>query len=218
MKDYKTEALSRLINKLSEKERVKALIAALPEQLTIFEDTADQVKNERGIDLAIGIQLDKVGEIVGEPRMGRDDDEYRAAILFRIFVNVSKGRPSDLIEAVRVLTQADDVQYLESYSATAYLFGDGYAIDSDIQQQVQDVSPAAISDVAVAFSVGETPFRMSNGTTVIDDESELAGIQLGVLITLARQQLVTISGKRIRLRFDRQILPSVPRLNGVFQV
>lgn len=218
MKDYKTEALSRLINRLSEKENVKALIAALPEQLTIFEDTADQVKNERGIDLAIGIQLDNIGQMVGELRMGRDDETYRDAIKFRVFVNVSKGRPSDLIEAVRVLTQADDVQYLESYPATAYLFGDGYAITSDIQQQVQDVSPAAISDVPVVSSVGETPFRMSNGATAIDDESELAGVQLGVLVTLARQQLVTISGKRIRLRFDRQVLPSVPRLNGVFQV
>lgn len=215
--DYESIALSRLTGFFEAKPRVRGVVGSLPQQLTILEAVANQVKNERSIDTAIGIQLDKVGDIVGEKRRGRDDETYRQAIKFRVFVNVSKGRPSDLIQATLTLTQADDVQYLESYPATAYLFSNGYAADSETQQQVQDVSPAAISDVPVVVSYGESPLRMSNVDTPDDEQSELGGVQLGVFVTLARQRLMTLSGKRLRVRHDYQVLPSRTRLNGVFQ-
>jgi len=215
--DYETLALSRLTNFFQDKPRVKSLVGALPRQLDIFEAVANQVKNERAIDTAIGIQLDKLGDIVGEKRRGRDDDTYRKAITFRVFVNISKGRPSDLIGSTRTLTQADDVQYIESYPATAYLFSNGYDADSTIQVQIQDVSPAAICDVPITVSYGEEPLRMSNVDILDDIQSELGGVQLGVFVTLARKRLKTLSGHRLRIRQDYQVLPSSTVLNGVFQ-
>ena len=217
MMDYEDTAARRITSVFEDKPRVREVIVAMPRQLTIFEQVADQVRDERSVDLAIGIQLDKVGEIVGESRQGRDDETYRQAIKFRIFVNVSKGRPSDVITATKTLTQGDDIQYLESYPATVYMFSDGYMNNADIPAQVQEVAPAAISDIPVVASFGETPFRTSNPTTAIDDESELAGVQLGVFVGLGFQRLLTVNNRRLRIRQDYQVLPAVPRLNGVFQ-
>lgn len=210
MMDYEGIARDRLTNVFADKPRVVRLVTALPRQLTIFEQVADQVRNERGIDSAIGVQLDRLGVMVGEVRRGRPDDEYRKAIRFRIFVNISKGRPSDLNYVTKFLSEGDDVQYLESYPATVYMFTSGYGADQYLPENVQEVSPAAICDVPVAVSFGEEPFRL-------DDDGELAGVQLGVFVTLARKRLMTLNGKRIRIRQDYAVLPAVPRLTGVFQ-
>lgn len=210
--DYEEIAASRLTNVFKDKPRVRELVVALPRQLSVFEQVADQVKNERGLDLAIGVQLDRLGEIVGEKRLGRTDDDYRRALQFRIFVNISKGRPSDVNYVVQYLSKGDDVQYIESYPATVYMFTSGYGANSNLPDNTQEVAPAAICNIPVTVSFGEEPFRLGD-----DEEGELAGLQLDVLVSLQRKRLKTVSGKRIRLRTGTTVLPSPPRLNGVFQ-
>ena len=217
MMDYVGIAKSRLAGRINQKPLVEALLSALPNQLYILELTLDQLKNERSIDTAIGIQLDKVGEIVGELRQGRDDETYRQFIRFRVFVNISKGRPHDLSYATRFATQADDVQYLEFFPALVMMFSDGYAANKTTPQLLQDVSPAAIFDVPLVVSFGEEPFRTSMPNMDVDDESELAGVQLGVLTTLRHKRLKTLSGKRIRIKQNYREFDSEPRLNGVYQ-
>lgn len=217
MMDYVTLAKSRLVGRISKKPLVEALAAALPNQLGIAELTLDQLKNERSIDTAIGVQLDKVGEIVGESRQGRDDETYRQYIRFRVFINISKGRPHDLIYATKFSTQADDVQYMEIYPAFAVLFSDGYAATKSTPQLLQDVSPAAISDVPLVVSFGEEPFRLSNTTTGFDEESEMAGVQLGVWTTFTHRRIKCLNGSRIRIKQNLRVFPSEPRLNGVYQ-
>lgn len=215
--NYITPALDRLVGRISRKPLVEALAASLPRQLGIAENVLDQLKNERSIDTAIGVQLDKVGEIVGEARQGRDDETYRQYIRFRVFINISKGRPYDLIYATRFSTQADHVQYIEMYPCLAILCSDGYASTNKTPQLLQDVSPAAISDVPLIVSFGESPFRASNAITDVDNDSELAGVQLGVLTTLRHKRLKCLDGRRIRIRQNERVLPSIPRLNGVYQ-
>lgn len=210
MMDYEGIARSRITSVFTGKPRIEELIVAMPRQLTIFEQVADQVRNERGLDLAIGVQLDALGLIVGESRRGRDDEAYRRAIRFRVFVNISKGRPSDLIYVTQYLSAGDDVQYLESYPATVYMFTSGYDANSNIDDDVQEVAPAAISDVPVVVSFGDEPFRL-------DEDGELAGVQLGVLFSMSLKRLTTVSGKRIRVRHGYDILPTIQRLSGVFQ-
>lgn len=209
MMDYEGIARSRITSVFTGKPRIEELIVAMPRQLTIFEQVADQVRNERGLDLAIGVQLDALGLIVGESRQGRDDEAYRRAIRFRVFVNISKGRPSDLIYVTQYLTAGDDVQYIEAYPATVYMFTSGYDATATIDDDVQEVAPAAICDVPVVVSFGDDPFRL--------DEDELGGVQLGVFVTLTRKRLLSMSGKRIRVRHDYDELPTTERLSGVFQ-
>lgn len=58
---------------------------------------------ERALDDAEGAQLDGLGDIVGEPRRGRDDTDYRAAIRARIRINKGIANIEDIL---LVFTQA----------------------------------------------------------------------------------------------------------------
>lgn len=217
MMDYEELAKSRLTSVFQDKLAIEAIVCALPKKLSLLEVVADQVRDGRSVDTAIGIQLDKIGVAVGEPRLGREDDAYRLAIKFRVFVNVSKGRPSDLIYVTRGITEADNIQYMESFPATAILYTDGYSANKATQTGVQDVAPAAISTVPVLVSFGANPLRLSRNSSEFDSESELAGVQLGVFVTMARKRLLTLSGRRIRVKQNYSILQSDLKLTGVFQ-
>ncbi len=165
MFDYETLAVSRLTGQFEGSPKLRAIVAAIVSQLTTLETVADSLMSDRWIDTAIGAQLDGCGYIVGEQRSGRDDDAYRAAIKFRVFVNISKGTPSDMVRGLKSLSNPSDCQYLEAYPATALLFTNGFFVDSKVQAAMQDLAPAAISNVPVAVSFRDKPFRFAKEPT-----------------------------------------------------
>lgn len=154
-----SEALDRLAGQFQGSPKLRGMLEAIVGPLDTVLSDVDALKNERWIDTAVGAQLDGCGQIVGEQRAGRDDDAYRDAIRYRVFVNVSNATPNDLIQALTFLVGGDDKQYMEVYPATVLLFSDGPNPPADIQAQIQDVSPAAISDVPVMVSYTQKPFR-----------------------------------------------------------
>jgi len=160
-----SEALERATSQFQASPKVLALLEAIVGPLDVVKATTDEFKTERWIDTAIGKQLDGCGYIVGELRAGRDDDEYRKAIRFRVFVNISEGTPDALIDGLRYLIDSDDYQYLEMYPATAILFANGPDVPIDIHHQMQDLAPAGISDVPVMVSYAELPFRFAKEST-----------------------------------------------------
>jgi len=159
MIDYAATALSRLTGQFDNSPKLQALMDAIVSPLTALETDADALIAERWIDTAVGVQLDGCGYIVGEPRLGRTDEDYRAAIKFRVFVNTSKGTPVDMIRGLKYLTDPTDCQYLESYPATVLLFTNGLFVKQTIQPAMQDLAPVALSDVPVSVSFMDTPFR-----------------------------------------------------------
>lgn len=168
MQDYAEKFVPKLTGQFTDSPKLKGMVKAIMDALTELETQADELTTERWIDTAIGKQLDGCGYIVGEPRQGRDDDAYREAIKFRVFVNIAKGTPSTLIQGLKFLTKPSDCQYLESYPATAILFTNGYPVPTNIHDQMQGMAPVAISDVPVAVSYGQKPFRFSKTSTVLD--------------------------------------------------
>lgn len=161
MLDYSAIAVPRLTGQFENSPKLKALMAAIVGPLTTLETDADALIAERWIDTAVGKQLDGCGYIVGEYRQGRGDDAYREAIKYRVFVNISKGTPTDLIRGLKFLTRPTDCQYLEAYPATVLLFTNGFFVEHTIQASMQDLAPAAISDVPVAVSFRDKPFRFA---------------------------------------------------------
>lgn len=161
MLNYAAIAIARLTGQFTNSPKLQALMGQIVGPLTTLETDADALVAQRWIDTAVGAQLDGCGAIVGEARRGRNDDEYRSAIRFRVFVNVSKGTPTDMIRGLKFLTEPTDCQYIESYPATALLFTNGFFPDYKIQAAMQDLAPAAISTVPVAVSFMDKPFRFS---------------------------------------------------------
>lgn len=160
MQDYAEKFIPKLAGQFENSPKVKALVSAILSFFNDLENEADLLKAERWIDTAIGKQLDGCGSIVGEPRNGREDDEYRDAIRFRVFINISGATPTTLIKAIKFLTDPTDCQYLEAYPATAMLFTNGYFVSRNIHGQMQALAPAGISDVPVLVSFGKKPFRV----------------------------------------------------------
>lgn len=160
MLDYVTIGQGRLTNEFSDKPCILGVVNAMLTPLAEVETLADQVQTQRWVDTAVGVQLDGIGYIVGETRLGRDDDDYQTAIMFRIFANTSNATPEDLIKGLRLLTTPDDIQYIEQYPATAMLFTNGPVIPVGLQATIQSLAPAAISNVAIMVSYSwATPFR-----------------------------------------------------------
>ena len=194
MLDYAAIAVPRLTGQFENSPKLKALMAAIVGPLTTLETEADALVADRWIDTAVGKQLDGCGHIVGELRQGRDDDAYRTAIKFRVFVNISEGTPTDLIRGLKFLTNPTDCQYLEAYPATSLLFTNGFFVDSKIQSTMQDLAPASICTVPVAVSFRDKPFRfekepipgelfVNNGADYLTAEGSDIQVSQGALAT-----------------------------------
>ncbi|CAB4197967.1 Protein of unknown function DUF2612 [uncultured Caudovirales phage] len=197
-----SEALERATSQFQASPKVLALLESIVGPLDDVKTTTDEFKTERWIDTAIGSHLDGCGYIVGELRAGRDDESYRAAIRFRVFINVSEGTPSALIQGLQYLIDSDDKQYLEMYPATAILFADGPNVPVDIHTQMQDLAPAAISDVPVLVSYTELPFRFSKE------------LPLGELFVNGKTSYLTANGSDIKVN-NTSIVSTGPTFGGI---
>lgn len=215
--DYTATALSRLSRQFSDSPKLRGLVEAIVKPLGDIEVDADDLRNKRWIDTAVGAQLDGIGSIVLESRNGRNDDDYRDALRFRVFINVSKGTPHDVIHALKYVTKSDDAQYMESWPATVLLYCNGHKVNKALPDSIQDLLPAGVSDVDIAVSYGGDALRLSNPAQVTDDMSELAGLAAAVLYCTDGRRLRTLSNKRIRLRMGYVVHKTKPTLTGLFE-
>lgn len=168
MMDYAAIAVPRLTGQFGESPNLQGFVGAIVAPMADIETQLDALVSDRWIATAYGAQLDGAGSIVGESRFGRDDGAYRDAIRFRIFINTSKGSPTDLIRGVKYLTSPTDAQYIEAFPATALVFTNGLFVDYTIQAAIQEITPAGVSTVPVMVSFTSPVFRFGSVTTLSD--------------------------------------------------
>lgn len=96
-------ALARLPEQHKAKPKLVALLTALAGPAQGVEDALWQLLTERFVTTAIGDQLDTIGGIVGQPRNGMEDDEYRRFIRARISVRRSNGVTEDILRIVNLI-------------------------------------------------------------------------------------------------------------------
>jgi hypothetical protein len=245
MIDLIVTALSRLTNQFNESPKLRAMVEAMIRPLQEAVEDAAALKEERWLDTAIGQQLDGLGYLVGVARDGRNDEDYRAAIAFKIFVNTSNATPGDLIQALRTLTQGTDIQYIEQYPATAELFTDGPIVPFGLQDTMQGLAPAAISDVPIKVSYARAePFRFSkaiadnylnvgpdtrltangnrlkvSGSTPDEDAPTLAGVAPSYLVVTGGPRLAISGGMRLVVQDPntQTIIGGDYHLTGLYQ-
>jgi hypothetical protein len=118
--DYSAEGNDRLIEEYKKKPFIEALNSAVLDELTELEKVFWDLYVLRSLDTAEGVQLDGLGDIVGEPRGNKDEETYRRFIRIRVLVNNSDGKIEQL------------------YSILRGLLGEGFIAD------IQDSFPAGI--------------------------------------------------------------------------
>jgi hypothetical protein len=112
------EAVSHLIELFKRGPRNQAALGVFGVQLAELEiAAADNIMNFF-IDTATGDQLDILGRIVGEPRLGRTDENYRPAVRVRILVNNSDGRAEQLLAIARGMVPGASVNLYELFPMT----------------------------------------------------------------------------------------------------
>lgn len=109
------DALARLAQQLKGKPGVEGLLSAFVQQVQELEDAVFSILDTSGIETAYGAQLDRLGAIVGQPRGGDNDTDYRAAIKTRILINGSSGTIEELIAITTELLGIIEIEIRESY-------------------------------------------------------------------------------------------------------
>lgn len=101
--DHADQAVARLPAKHKGKTNIEALVRLCIAPKQEIEDVLAAMLLARYIDTAADEQLNVLGRIVGQPRNGLSDADYRRYIRARIATNKSKGRWSDIQIVTRLI-------------------------------------------------------------------------------------------------------------------
>ena len=108
LKGHVTEAgVDRLLVQLQDKPRVLALLLSCLRGTQVAADSAAALRRMRDIERAVGVHLDRLGAIVGQPRQGRDDGRYRRMIEVRRLINEASGTIPQIREILGRIAGSD---------------------------------------------------------------------------------------------------------------
>lgn len=82
---------------------IEKLISVLAGPAQDVENAFQQLLINRTIDNAVGAQEDLIGKLVGQPRLGLDDETYRNYLRARVVANHSQGHFEDLISVATLI-------------------------------------------------------------------------------------------------------------------
>ena len=160
--DHVDRAIDMIVTRLK-KPRITGFIITAAYEIEQLEDTLWQMIAERLLATAVGVNLDQYGKLVGEPRNGLTDGDYRAFIEARILSNLSNGEVNRLTQILSVIGRSiGPVIYHPLYPAGMW-FSYPTSSPSDattaarIVTQMTEVAPAGV-EVAYIVETTETPF------------------------------------------------------------
>lgn len=149
---HETDALARLLYQYKGKVNIESLIKDLYTTRTqLLENGLFQLFGRLNIDNSTGVQLDGIGTIVGQLRLGLSDAVYRLFLKAKIGANVSEGDIPRVIDVWKLITNANIVQLLEAYPAEVDLYYD-VPLDDSLKDLAFDlIQKVVVAGVAVGF-------------------------------------------------------------------
>lgn len=162
MSDYIDDHDERLVRRLPGKRRTpktSGLARALGLALQEVEDAALDMVLAHTVEAAFGVWLDRVGRLVGEPRGGLDDTDYRRWIRARILASRAQGAVDRVLEVIATASDAVEVRYVPSYPAD-YALELIPSADLTVEQEArlvalaEDITPAGVGVRVVVAETG----------------------------------------------------------------
>ena len=162
------KSIERLLQQYKDKPVIKALIESFVEQVQFIEDALTDLNDNRSINTAIGVQLDRLGDILGIDRNGLSDEDYRARLKIKIVQNISNGEPDRLINVYSFLLGATQVQFQEHYPASMALMANAEVTagqETLIYREIQNIAPAGarVDYIGCYDALNSFAFAGSNG-------------------------------------------------------
>ncbi len=163
--DHGDRAKSLLPEQFKSKTNLDKLLDILAVHIQENETVLFDLLTNRSLTTAIGAQLDGLGQILGEERLGRNDADYRAALNVRITINLSSGTPDTMIDVFAALTNASLVTFNEIFPATVHLIAQGVtSVPANLLINMYKVAPATVSLILTINSLSGDPFKYSPGS------------------------------------------------------
>lgn len=148
------------------RENTAALCEVLNKQLTDIAAVLDAVESQTSIDNAVGVQLDRIGEIVGLTRAEAgllcgqtiyfdvvDDERYRRYLKYKAFHNSNDCNYYSLINSMKaILGSSTVIEYTEDPDFPATIILDIQAADGETVY-LGDIPPIKPAGVKVEYMV-----------------------------------------------------------------
>jgi len=148
--DHIDQGINRLTSVFSESEKLKIFLTAFLRQMEEVEESLIQLSKQKDLDTVTGVWLDYIGYIVGQPRAGQDDEEYRQSLQLKIAINKSDGTPPVVHDIVKTYTESDRVRIAEGILSFGQIIFDGEKnADKTLWGIVQDIKPVTTNVVIV---------------------------------------------------------------------
>lgn len=119
--DHADQGVALLLDQYKEKPRLEAWIRSFLDEVQEAEDMLVAVALSRDVDTAEAAQLELLGRVVGQERVGDTDDVFRLFIKVRIRINRSHGKAVDIIEVGRLATDGRTSKFYPLYPASYVL-------------------------------------------------------------------------------------------------
>lgn len=153
--EHGDQGVARLIAQYPGKPRLEALLRIYLDEVQQIEVALFDLATDRFLDVAIGAQLDGIGDIVGQERQGLSDVDYRPLLRARVQANRSEGTVPDIYEvAVATLDGSiGDVRIEQKFPAGVHVrFLKQLSFDEHIVNDVlQDAGAAGVRVVTVVL-------------------------------------------------------------------
>jgi hypothetical protein len=159
--DHVQQAQDRLVEQYKESVNLNNLIEAVVLPIQDIENQTDELYRLRLISTAYGVQLDKIGTIIGEARFGRNDSDYRSAIITRININVSGGEPESIISAIRQIIGPFTIEYIDIFPAYFQIFMQTVNFVPNVLELIEPLNPAGVGSCILLQGGNESPFVFS---------------------------------------------------------
>ena len=168
--------LDRMLSQWDDKPIIRGLFQSYLQGVQDVEDMWFQLMNERDLVSAIGAQLDILGSIVGEDRLGRDDEDYRDAIYNRIAINTSDGTPPKVTEILKLISGGSEAKIMEYFPASVFYYSNGFLTNA-ADTTMSDSTAAGVKS-RVMFSQGGETFIPSGIQRTLDNLVDNVGDQI----------------------------------------
>lgn len=155
-------------------------LACLVTPFQSLENALQQLLTERSVDTAVGAQLDVIGRLVGQPRNGMVDADFRRLVRARVSVNRSTGNVENIL-TVTDLVVYDDLAYYKvenQGTATVKLTIEEIAVATVLANRLMGMLEDTVSaGVRLVVQYGISPpaewFRLDLGLGL--DQGKLVG-------------------------------------------
>lgn len=148
-------------------QNIQKIFQVIGEGYDEIIDKAREIIDSRNIDKSFGFGLDILGDTVGQPRNGLDDETYRAILRTRIAENKSIGDIETLNDFGRMILGRYFLGILDSQNPAEIIFQYTYPLVKNPKGLMQKVAGAGINvtteldtyvPICGTFTLGTTAF------------------------------------------------------------